>query len=156
MFYFGGFPTYNLNGVPAPTTPPSFNKKDFAIYIPKLAWVLKEHSLKDTLALAIKKSQERLNYAVLQSDYDEALCLAVAHFLVQTLPTFAQSTDNASEVGGVMTSRTIGSLNFNYDIEYTMPMGAKDGSWGYWLSTGYGRRLVNLVMNRGFVGLIVT
>lgn len=156
MYYFGNYPIYNLNGIPAPTTPPPFSKKDFAIYIPKLAWVLKEHSLKDTLALAIKKSQERLNYNLFQTDYDEALSLAVAHFLVQTLPQFAQSTDNAAEVGGVMTNRTVGSLTFNYDIDYTMPAGAKDGSWGYWLTTGYGRRLVNLALNKGVVGLIVT
>jgi len=151
MFYIG-----NLNGLPPPTEPPAFSEEDFKIYIPKLAFVLKEKSLRPTLDKAIKKSQERLNANILQTDYDEAICLAVAHFLVQTLPQFAQSTDSDSVVGGVMSSRTIGSVSYNYDIDYAMPMGAKDGSWSYYLTTGYGRRLVNLVMNRGFVGLIVT
>lgn len=153
---FGFYNISNLNGLPAPTTPPRFSKKDFEIYIPKLAWILKDATKRPLLDKAIQKSQERLNYSIWQTDYDEALCLAVAHFIVQTLPDFAQSTDNATEVGGVMTSRTIGSVSYNYDIDYTMPAGAKDGSWGYWLSTGYGRRLVTLALNRGFVGLIVT
>lgn len=146
----------NLNGLPAPSEPPRFSKKDFEIYIPKLAWVLKEASLKPLLDKAIKKMQERLNYSILQSDYDEALCLAVAHFIVQTLPQSAVSTDNDAVVGGVMTNRTIGEVSYNYDIDYTMPMGAKDGCWSYFLTTGYGRRLVSLALNRGFVGLIVT
>lgn len=146
----------SLFGLPQPTEPPPFSKEDFKIYIPKLAWVLEEESLRPLLDKAIKKSQERLNAALLQTDYDEAICLAVAHFLVQTLPDFAQSTDAESVVGGVITARTVGDVSFNYDIDYTMPMGAKDGWASYWLSTGYGRRLVNLVMNRGFVGLIVT
>lgn len=150
------FGIYNLNGLPAPTTPPSFNEEDFKIYIPKLAWVLKEKSLRPVLDKAIQKSQERLNAAIWQTDYDEAICLAVAHFLVQTLPEFAQSTDSAAEVGGVMVNRQVGSISYDYDIEYTMPMGAKDGWAAYWLTTGYGRRLVNLALNRGFVGLIVT
>ena len=151
MFYIG-----NLNGLPPPTEPPKFSEEDFKIYIPKLVWVLKEKSLRPLLDKAIQKSQERLNANILQTDYDEAICLAVAHFIVQTLPEFAQSTDADSAVGGVMSNRTIGAVSYNYDIDYTMPMGAKDGWAGYWLGTGYGRRLVNLVMNRGFVGLITT
>ena len=150
------FGFYNLNGLPSPETPPKFNKKIFRILIPKLAWILDDASQRPLLDMAIKKNQERLNYSILQTDYDEALCLAVAHFIVQTLPQSAQSTDNAVEVGGVMSSRTVGSLSYSYDIDYTMPAGAKDGSWGYWLTTGYGRRLVTLVLNRGFVGMIVT
>lgn len=146
----------NLNGLPQPMDPPRFSKKDFGIYIPKLAWVLKESSLKPLLDKAIKKSQERLNYGILQTDYDEAICLAVAHFIVQTLPEYAVSTDGDSAVGGVMSSRSVGQISYNYDIDYTMPVGAKDGWASYWLGTGYGRRLVNLVTNRGFVGLIVT
>jgi len=146
----------NLNGLPQPMDPPRFSKKDFEIYIPKLAWVMKESSLKPLLDKAIKKSQERLNYGILQTDYDEAICLAVAHFIVQTLPEYAVSTDSDSAVGGVMSSRSVGQISYNYDIDYTMPVGAKDGWASYWLGTGYGRRLVNLVTNRGFVGLIVT
>lgn len=151
MFFVG-----NLNGLPSPTKPPEFSKEDFEIYIPKLAWVLKERSLQKILDKAIKKSQERLNYTIWQTDYDEALCLAVAHFLVQTLPQFAQSTDAETVVGGVMSNRQVGSVSYQYDIDYTMPMGATEGWASYWLSSGYGRRLVNLAMNRGFVGLIFT
>lgn len=146
----------NLNGLPAPTDPPAFSEEDFKIYIPKLAWILKEKSYRPILDKAIKKSQERLNYTIWQTDYDEAISLAVAHFLVQTLPEFAQSTDAAAEVGGVMTNRQVGAVSYNYDIDYTMPMGAKDGWAAYWLTTGYGRRLVTLALNRGFVGLVVT
>lgn len=151
MFFAG-----NLNGLPPPTEPPKFSEDDFKIYIPKLAWILKEKSLRPLLDKAIQKSQERLNYNILQTDYDEAICLAVAHFIVQTLPEFAQSTDADSVVGGVMTQRTVGAVSYNYDIDYTMPMGAKDGSWAFWVTSGYGRRLVALVLNRGFIGLIVT
>lgn len=151
MCFFG-----NLNGLTQPTTPPPFSEEDFKIYIPKLAWILKEKSKRPLLDKAIQKMQSRLNAAILQDDYDEAICLAVAHFLVQTLPEYAQSTDAAAEVGGVMSSRTVGSVSYNYDIDYTMPMAAKEGWAAYWLTTGYGRRLVTLVLNRGFVGLIVT
>lgn len=151
MFYFG-----NLNGLPQPTTPPPFSEADFEIYIPKLSWVLKDASKRPLLDKAIKKMQARLNATILQDDYDEAICLAVAHFLVQTLPEYAQSTDAAAEVGGVMPRRTVGSVSYDYDIDYTMPMHAKDGWAAYWLTTGYGRRLVTLVLNRGFVGLITT
>lgn len=151
MFYVG-----NLNGLPAPTEPPAFSEEDFKIYIPKLAWILKEKSKRPLLDKAIQKMQNRLNYSILQDDYDEAICLAVAHFIVQTLPEYAQSTDAASEVGGVMSSRTVGAVSYQYDIDYTMPPAAKEGWASYWLGTGYGRRLVNLVVNRGFVGLITT
>lgn len=151
MFYFG-----DLSGLPYPVDPPEFSEDDFKIYIPKLAWVLDEKSLRPLLDKAIKKSQERLNASIWQTDYDEAICLAVAHFIVQTLPSYAQSTDAAPEVGGVMSSRNIGGVSYQYDIDYTMPMGAKDGWAAYWVTTGYGRRLVNLALNRGFVGLITT
>ena len=146
----------NLNGLPQPIDPPKFSERDFKIFIPKLGWVMNDKSLRPTVNMAIKKSQERLNANILQTDYDEAICLAVAHFLVQTLPEFAQSTDADSAVGGVMTSRSIGGVSYQYDIQYTMPPDATSGWAAYWLGTGYGRRLVNLVMNRGFVGLIVT
>lgn len=152
MFYNIG----NLNGLPAPSEPPKFSEEDFKIYIPKLAWVCKEKSLRPLFDKAINKMQQRLNATIWQDDYDEAISLAVAHFLVQTLPEYAQSTDADSVVGGVMTNRSVGAVTYNYDIDYTMPMGAKDGWAGYWLGTGYGRRLVNLAMARGFVGLIVT
>lgn len=145
-----------LYGFPEPITPPAFSATDFAIYIPKLAHILTDISIAPLLNKAIQKSQERLNATILGTDYDEAICLAVAHFLVQTLPNFAQSTDSDQVVGGVMTQRNIGQVSYNYDIDYTMPMGAKDGCWAYYLTTGYGRRLVTLALNRGFVGLIVT
>lgn len=145
-----------LYGLPTPTDPPIFSESDFKIYIPKLAFILKDDSSRPLLDKAIKKSQERLNATILGTDYDEAICLAVAHFLVQTMPAFAQATDSDQVVGGVMTQRNIGQVSYSYDIDYTMPMGAKDGSWAYWLTTGYGRRLVSLVLNRGFVGLIFT
>lgn len=146
----------NLNGLVQPTEPPAFNEKDFEIFIPKLAWILKEKSLRPTLNKAITKMQARLNASIWQDDYDEAICLAVAHFLVQTIPNFAQSTDSDQVVGGVMSSRNIGGISYQYDIDYTMPAGAKDGWAAYWVTTGYGRRLVTLALNRGYVGLIVT
>lgn len=147
---------FGLYGLPTPIEPPPFSEEDFKIYIPKLAFILKEKTLRPLLDKAIKKSQERLNFGIWQTDYDEAICLAVAHFIVQTLPNFAQSTDSDQVVGGVMSQRNIGNVSYNYDIEYTMPMDAKGGWASYWLTTGYGRRLATLAMNRGFVGLIVT
>lgn len=154
MMFFGV--PGNLNGLPQPTEPPTFKEEDFRIYIPKLAWVLDEKSLRPLLDKAIEKMQSRLNAAYWGEDYDEAICLAVAHFLVQTLPSYAQSTDSETVVGGVMSQRSVGSVNFNYDIDYTMPLNANTGLYGYWLTSGYGRRLVNLSINRGFVGLITT
>lgn len=145
-----------LYGLPYPTKPPRFSKDDFKIYIPKLAWVMNEKSLEPLVSKAIKKCQERLNAGALGTDYDEAICLAVAHFLVQTLPSFAESTDSDPTVGGVMSNRSMGGVSYNYDISYTMPMDADSGIYGYYLTTGYGRRLVNLILNRGFVGVIVT
>ena len=143
----------SMFGIPAPTTPPEFKIDDFKLFIPKLKWYPGESA--DNLALynkAVEKMRMKLNYSYWQEEWDEAMSLAVAHFIITTDPRFAQSTDSDTTAGGVMRSRTVAGMSYSYDIDYYVP---KNTGYEYWVTTGYGRRLVALSNARGWVGVFI-
>lgn len=144
----------SMFGIPAPTTPPEFDVNDFKLFIPKLKWYPDENA--DSLALynkAVEMMRKRLNYSYWQEDWAEAMALAVAHFIITTDPRFAQSTDQDATAGGVMKSRTVAGVSYDYDIEYYLE---KNIGYSYWNTTGYGRRLIALNNSRGWLGIFTS
>ena len=139
-----------LNGIPDPTTPPEYRKEIFKLYIPKLAWWVDDNSNKKLYDLAVEKMRKRLNYSYWLEDWEEAMSLAVAHFIITTDPRFVQSTDADATAGGVMKSRSVANVSYDYDIEYYVP---KNTGYEYWNTTGYGRKLTALSNARGWIGL---
>lgn len=139
-----------LNGIPDPTTPPEFSKDTFKLYIPKLRWYVEDDANQKLYELAVNKMKMRLNYSYWLEDWEEAMSLAVAHFILITDPRFAQSTDGDATAGGVMKSRSVAGVSYDYDIEYYVP---KNTGYEYWNTTGYGRRLSALSLQRGFIGI---
>lgn len=142
-----------LNGIPIPVTPPEFNVNSFKLYIPKLKWWVEESENTDLYNLAVEKMRQRFNYSYWLEDWEEAMSLAVAHFIITTDPRFAQSTDSDSTAGGVMKSRTVAGVSYDYDIDYYV---AKNTGYEYWNTTGYGRRLVALSLQRGYLGIVTS
>ena len=143
----------SMFGIPAPTEPPAFNIDDFNLFIPKLNWYVGESENNAALYnRAVEIMRKRLNYSYWQEDWAEAMSLAVAHFIITTDPRFAQSTDSDSTAGGVMHSRSVAGVSYTYDIEYYLP---KNTGSEYWITTGYGRKLVALNNSRGWVGVFI-
>lgn len=141
----------SMFGIPAPTTPPEFDVNVFKLFIPKLAWYPdKDDTTKALYERAVQKMRKQLNYSYWQEDWEEAMSLAVAHFIIITDPRFTQSTDADSTAGGVMKSRSVAGVSYDYDIEYYLP---KNTGSEYWVVTGYGRRLVALNNSRGWLGI---
>ena len=139
-----------LNGIPDPVTPPEFSVEKFKLYIPKLKWWVENSENNSLYQLAVEKMRNRLNYSYWLEDWEEAMSLAVAHFIIITDPRFAQSTDSDATAGGVMKSRSVAGISYDYDIEYYVP---KNTGYEAWVTTGYGRRLVALSLQRGYVGI---
>lgn len=140
----------SLFGIPTPTTPPEYKVEDFKLYIPKLAWYPGDRENKPLFNKAVEKMKNRLNYSYWLEDWDEAMSLAVAHFIIITDPRFAQSTDGDATAGGVMGSRTVGGVSYSYDLDFYLE---KNVGYDYWNITGYGRRLVSLSNARGRIGV---
>lgn len=142
-----------LNGIPTPITPPEYSVNTFKLYIPKLKWWVEDSENTDLYNLAVNKMKQRLNYSYWLEDWEEAMSLAVAHFIITTDPRFAQSTDSDTTAGGVMKSRSVANVSYDYDIEYFVP---KNTGYEMWVTTGYGRRLVALSLQRGYVGVVTS
>lgn len=144
----------SMFGIPAPTTPPEFKLDDFKLFIPKLAWYPeKDETTMKLYNKAVEKMRLKLNYSYWQEEWDEAMSLAVAHFIVTTDPRFTQSTDSDSTAGGVMKSRSVAGVSYDYDIDYYMD---KNHGYGYWNRSGYGVRLVELSKQRGWIGIFTS
>lgn len=142
-----------LNGIPTPITPPEYSVNTFKLYIPKLKWWVEDSENTDLYNLAVNKMKQRLNYSYWLEDWEEAMSLAVAHFIITTDPRFAQSTDSDATAGGVMKSRSVANVSYDYDIEYFVP---KNTGYEMWVTTGYGRRLCALSQSRGWVGVVTS
>ena len=95
----------------------------------------------------------KLNYSYWQEEWEEAMSLAVAHFIIITDPRFAQATDSDTTAGGVMRSRSVAGVSYDYDLDYYV---SKNTGYGYWNQTGYGRRLVELSNQRGWLGIFTS
>lgn len=144
----------SMFGIPAPVEPPEFSLDDFKLYIPKLAWYPEKNET--TMKLynkAVEKMRQKLNYSYWLEEWDEAMALAVAHFILITDPAFTQSTDGDTTAGGVMKSRNVANVSYDYDIDYYM---SKNTGYGYFNTTGYGRRLIELSNSRGWLGIFTS
>lgn len=142
-----------MNGIPDPVTPPEYRVEIFKLYIPKLKWWVEDTNNTELYNLAVSKMRQKLNYSYWQEEWEEAMSLAVAHFIIITDPRFAQSTDADTTAGGVMRSRNISGVSYDYDIDYYV---SKNTGYGYWNQTGYGRRLVELSNQRGWLGIFTS
>ena len=141
----------SMFGIPEPTEPPQFDVENFKLFIPKLKWYPdKDEETASLYKKAVEMMRKKLNYSYWQEEWDEAMALAVAHFIIITDPRFAQSTDSDSTAGGVMISRTVSGVSYDYDIEYYLE---KNVGYSYWNTTGYGRRLIALNNSRGWIGV---
>lgn len=141
----------SMFGIPAPTKPPAYDVNSFKLFIPKLKWYPdKDEDTKAIYEKAVDVMSKKLNYSYWQEEWEEAMSLAVAHFIITTDPMFAQSTDADSTAGGVMKSRSVANVSYDYDIEYYLE---KNVGYSYWNTTGYGRRLVALSNQRGWIGV---
>lgn len=148
-----------MYGMPAPVTQPEFKVDTFKLFIPKLAWYVSGEAINcpqqgmegniDLYNKGVEIMSKKLNYGYWLEDWEQAMSLAVAHFIVTTDPMFTQSTDSDSTAGGVMGSRSVSGVSYNYDLDYFM---AKNTGYEYWNYSGYGRMLVSLSNQRGWIG----
>lgn len=141
-----------ITGLPSKRQNPEFDKSTFAIYCPKLKeWVY--DPCNDTLYKEIvEMCNAKVNYAHFLEDWKYAFSLAVAHYICTMDPQYVQAIGADTASGGVMGSRSVGNMSYSYDLDKMM---AENPAYKFWFQTGYGRQLVNLSLNRGWVGVLV-
>lgn len=139
-------------GLPSPQTNPEFSKDTFITFIPRLKeWVMNpDNDAKYQKFVSI--CNEKINIGYWGEDWEYAFSLAVAHYICITDIEFAQSIGEDTASGGVMSSRSVGGLNYSYDLDKTMN---NNQAYKFWHRSGYGTQLVNLGCNRGWVGVLV-
>lgn len=140
-------------GVPVPTEHPEIDLDTVCTYVPRLRDYLKDKQHKKIYNLAVKEMGSKLNYGYWLEEWNHAISLAIAHFICITDPEFAQATSNDTAAGGVMSSRSVGGINYSYDVDKTM---GNNPAYHYWNQTGYGRMLVALANSRGYLGMIIS
>ena len=142
-----------IYGLPNQVKPPRYTLKTFCTYIPKLKdWAMdKENS--ETFKKFVDKCKSQFNYSYWLEDWDYAVSLGVAHYIVLTNPEYAQSIGADAAAGGVMTSRTAGGLSYSYEISKTI---MDNPAYAFWNRTGYGVTLVALSLARGYCGMLIS
>lgn len=142
----------SICGLPPTTTNPKFDNVTFSIYCP----LLKEWAYNEQNSAAFNKFVEicssKLSYAYYLEDWEYAMSLAVAHYICITDANYVQAIDADPAVGGVMGSRSIGNITYNYDLDKTFE---DNLAYKFWNRTGYGRQLVALSNAKGWLGIIV-
>lgn len=139
-----------LVGLPNAKSGPEIDLKTFYEYIPNLQSYVEAH--KKTFELYNKKLCKQLNYTYWGEEWEFALSLAIAHYLVITNPSLPQSLDNDSAAGGVMGSRSVDKITYSYETAKYM---SDHNAAHFWNLTGYGRTLVTLSEARGYIGMFI-
>ena len=139
-----------LVGLPKAQSGEPVSLEVFCNYIPNLKSYVEAH--KETFNMFNEKCRKQLNYTYWKEDWEFALSLAIAHYICITNPELPQSLDNDSAVGGVMSSRSVDKINYNYDINKYM---SEHQSAHFWNLTGYGRTLFTLSEARGYIGMFI-
>lgn len=141
-----------IAGLPTHHEPPSFTTDSFYLYSPKMEGWVKTPGNKTKFNKFVALCKEKLPYGFWHEDWDMAMSMAVSHYICITDKTYAQSIDADAAVGGVMGSRSIGDISYSYSLEKTM---ADNPAYTFWYQTGFGRALVSMSLNRGYVGMLV-
>lgn len=139
-------------GLPSKGKNPEFDKATFSIYCPKLKEWVYDPDHEQMFDKIVDMCNAKVSYAHFLEDWEYAFSLAVAHYICTMDPVYVQAIGADTMSGGVMTSRSVGNLNYNYDAEKMM---SENPAYKFWFQTGYGRQLVNLSLNRGWVGVLV-
>ena len=124
----------------------------FKAFVPKMANYCDDKDRAASFEIFKKKSMERLNPGFWGEEWDHAVSLCIAHYICITDPHYAQSVDADSAVGGVMSSRSIGGIDYSYDIDKTI---ANNPAYLWYNKSGYGVALVALSLTRGYVGMVI-
>ena len=140
-------------GIPECITAPEFTTETFLTFIPKMKGFVDAPENDGMVKKFIDICAKKLNYGYWLEEWEYAMSLAVAHYICITDPRFAQSINADTSSGGVMTNRSIGDINYSYDIDKTLN---DHSAYKFWNSTGYGRQLVNLAEARGYLGIIIS
>ena len=141
-----------IYGLPMNSKPKeNFTIDVFKTFIPKLADYVDDHISSFNTFKGI--CEKKLMYGFWTDDWLYAMSLAVAHYICITDPQSIQSIDGDSTAGGIMSSRTVDGISYNYDTD---KMINNAPAYKFWNTTGYGRTLVNLSLNRGTPGMLIT
>lgn len=141
-----------IRGIPSIGKNPQFDKRTFGHFCPKLKEWADDPCHAELWDEIVEICNSKVNYAHFLEDWKYAFSLAVAHYICTMDPQYVQAIGADAVSGGVMTSRSVGNMSYSYDVDKTI---AENPAYKFWLQTGYGRQLVNLSLNRGWVGVIV-
>ena len=139
-------------GLPNTATNPEFTRETFSIFIPKLKEWVHDTSNADKWNKFVDICNHKINIGFWGEDWEYAFSLAVAHYICITDPCYVESIGADTASGGVMGSRSVGGVNYSYDLSKTMN---DNQAYKFWCRTGYGNELVTLSCNRGWVGILV-
>lgn len=139
-----------LIGIPTAKEGKHITQEIFGKYIPKLATYVNEH--KETFELYENICRNQLNYTIWEDIWDYALSLATAHYICISDPQSLQSIDSSTAAGGVMSSRSIDKVSYQYETSKTM---SEHDAYLFWNQTGYGRALYALSLTRGYIGMFI-
>lgn len=139
-----------LIGLPNAETGEPIDIKVFQTYIPNLKNYVEAN--KKVFDLFNEKCRKQLNYGYWKEDWEFAMSLAIAHYLVLTNPDLPQSLDKDAAAGGVMSSRGVDKINYTYDVDKYM---SSHNAAHFWNLTGYGRTLFTLSESRGYIGMFI-
>lgn len=134
------------------TSAPELTADTFKKFIPALADYIEIGNNMETFLMYRDICANSLQYAYWSDMYLYAMSLAVAHYITISDPDSAHHVGPDATAGGVMTSRSIGGVSYNYDTSKTMK---DNNAYMFWNRTGYGQTLVALSLSRGFVPFIV-
>ena len=139
-----------LVGLPKAQEGPKIDIKTFCQYIPDLQSYVEAN--KKTFDIHNEKLCKKLNYTYWGDEWEFALSLAIAHYLVLTNPNLPQGLNKDSAAGGVMSSRSVDKISYQYDVDKYM---SDHNAAHFWNLTGYGRTLFTLSEARGYIGMFI-
>lgn len=142
----------SIQGLPTPSQNPEFSKETFSIFCPKLKeWVYDKNN-EAAYNKFIDICNSKVLYSYFLDDWEYAMSLAVAHYICITDTNYVQAIGADTAVGGVMSSRSVGGISYNYELDKTMN---DNSAYKFWQRTGYGNQLIALSSAKGWVGILV-
>lgn len=141
-----------ITGLPSKGSNPTFEKRTFGLYCPKLKEWADDPANAELWDEIVEICNVKVSYKHFLEDWKYAFSLAIGHYICTMDPQYVQAIGADTVSGGVMSSRSVGNINYSYDVDKTI---AENPAYKFWLQTGYGRQLVNLTLNRGWVGVLV-
>jgi hypothetical protein len=139
-------------GLPTIGKNPEFDKATFSIFVPKLKDWIYEPANEQAYQKFLDICNNKINKSVFGDDWEMAMSYAIAHYICITDPMYVQAVDGDTAVGGIMSSRSVNGLSYSYDLDKTI---TTNPAYNFWLRTGYGTQLVNLILAHGWVGVLV-